>query len=650
MNKHPKPAIQTKERNQHSGTPAADAMDTRAKMKKHAVSAIEANERKPDGSAAEPIGGATMGAILDQGAIDALADIARRSSNLCTLYADRLNADDGYQVIDPRTVAATFQEFFQNLTADPTSIFREQFALCTDLMLLWQRTATRALLNIPIEPVISPLKQDKRFKNEAWTESYLFDYMKQFYLLLSRYFESSVRGVTGVDPHTHHKAQFYTRQFVNALSPTNFAATNPAVLKATIETHGKNLIDGLRNLIEDIERGRGRLSLKMSDPTAFELGENIASSPGKVVFQNELMQLIQYTPSTPTVHQRPLLIVPPWINKFYILDLKPKNSFIKWCVDQGHTVFVISWVNPEAKLADKGFSDYLLEGPLAAVDAVEMATGEPAVNAVGYCIGGTLLASALAYMEAMRDKRITTATLLTTLLDFSDVGDIAVFVDEPQLELADKHMNRLGYLEGHHMGEAFNLMRENDLIWFFVVNNYLLGRDPAAFDLLYWNSDVTRMPATMHSYYLRNMYHRNILREPGGITLANVPIDLRKIDVPTYFLSAREDHIAPWRSTYAGTQLVSGPVRFVLGASGHVAGVINPPSANKYGYWTSDTYPTDSESWLTGATYHPGSWWTDWARWIAEHAGDRVPARMPGSGELTAIEDAPGSYVAVRAI
>ena len=344
----------------------------------------------------------------------------------------------------------------------------------------------------------------------------------------------------------------------------------------------------------------------MADPAAFQFGENIANSPGKVVFQNELMQLIQYAPSTATVHRRPLLIVPPWINKFYILDLKPKNSFIKWCVDQGHTVFVISWVNPGAELADKGFSDYLLEGPLAALDAIEQATGEAEVNVIGYCIGGTLIASTLAYMAATSDERIASATLFTTLLDFSDVGDISVFIDEAQLELADEHMNRLGYLEGRHMAEAFNLMRENDLIWFFFVNNYLLGRDPAAFDLLYWNSDATRMPATMQSYYLRNMYHRNVLKNPGGITLANVPIDLRKIEVPVYFLSTREDHIAPWRSTYAGTQLVSGPVRFVLGASGHVAGVINPPSANKYGYWTNEALPADPEAWLNGADVSPG--------------------------------------------
>jgi len=588
------------------------------------------------------------GGALSPKAIDALADIAKRSDRLFQLYIEKLKTDDGYQVIDPKTVVATFQELVQRVEVDPAPIVKEQLALWTDMATLWQRTASRILFNTPVEPVVEPAEQDKRFKNESWDENPLFDYMKQSYLLLSRYLQSSVRNVKGIDPHTLHQAEFYTRQFVNALSPTNFAATNPDVINKTMETRCENLIAGLRNFIEDLERGGGRLRVKMADNEAFQFGKNIASTPGKVVFQNELIQLIQYEPSTPTVYRRPLLIVPPWINKFYILDLKPKNSFIKWCVDQGHSVFVISWVNPGAELASKAFSDYLLEGPLAAIDAIKRATGEAEVNVIGYCIGGTLTATALSYMAARNDRRVTSATLFTALLDFADVGDISVFIDDAQLKLADEHMNRLGYLEGYQMAEAFNLMRENDLIWFFIVNNYLLGRDPAAFDILYWNSDSTRMPATMQSFYLRNMYHRNVLKNPGGITLANVPIDLRKINVPIYFLSTREDHIAPWRSTYAGTPLVSGPVRFVLGASGHVAGVINPPAANKYGYWTNETLPADPDAWLNSASFHQGSWWTDWAKWIAGHGGEKVPSRHPGDHDLSAIEDAPGSYVRVR--
>jgi polyhydroxyalkanoate synthase len=591
---------------------------------------------------------ATSDALLSAEAIDALAGIAKRSNELVRRNTERLKTDDGYQVIDPRTVVATFQAFAQQAVRDPAPFLQEQMALWSDLSRLWQRMAARTLFEIQTEPVIAPGPQDKRFKNEAWSESPLFDFIKQSYLLTSRCLQSSVRAVKGVDPHIQHQAQFYTRQFVNALAPTNFAATNPAVLEAALGSRGENLIKGLRNLLEDLERGGGRLSLKMSDPAAFQFGKNIANSPGRVVFQNELMQLIQYTPTTKAVQRRPLLIVPPWINKFYILDLKPRNSFIKWCVDQGQTVFVISWINPGAELADKEFADYLLEGPIAAIEAIERATSEPDVNVLGYCIGGTLVSCTLAYLAARREKRVAAATLLTTLLDFSDVGDISVFIDAEQLKLADEHMYRRGYLEGHHMAEAFNLLRENDLIWFFVINNYLMGRDPSAFDLLYWNSDSTRMPATMQSFYLHNMYERNVLKNPGGVTLANVPIDLRRIEVPTYFLSTREDHIAPWHSTYAGTQLVSGPVRFVLGASGHVAGVINPPAANKYGYWTGKSLPADPEKWLKGAKFHQGSWWEDWEKWLAGHGGGEVPAREPGSGDLAAIEDAPGSYVQVR--
>ncbi len=582
-------------------------------------------------------------------AAQTLKEILDRSTELGRLYVERLKTDDGYQVIDNRTVASTFQDLWQKAIANPAPIFKEQFALWSDLALLWQKTAARVLFNAQADPIIEPPKSDKRFKSELWIQNPYFDYVKQSYLLMSRFTQSSVHNVTGVDPHTRRKAEFYTRQFVSSLSPTNFVATNPVVLDATIESRGENLLCGLRNLLEDIRRGGGRLNLKMADPTAFKLGDDIASSPGKIVFQNELIQLIQYSPSTPAVHRRPLLIVPPWINKFYILDLKPKNSLINWCVSQGHTVFVISWVNPGPELAGKAFSDYLIEGPLAALDAIERATGESEVNIVGYCIGGTLVASMLAYLAATKNERITSATLFTTLLDYADVGDISVFIDEDQLKLADGHMFRVGYLEGHHMAEAFNLMRENDLIWFFFVNNYLLGRDPAAFDILYWNSDSTRMPATMQSYYLHNMYCANMLKRHGGITLANVPIDLRKIETPLYFLSTREDHIAPWRSTYVGTRLVSGPVCFVLGASGHVAGVINPPSANKYGYWTNDLVPLEAEAWLNSATYHQGSWWTHWSKWVAGHGGGQVTARRPGSGKLAPLEDAPGSYVAVRA-
>ena len=588
-------------------------------------------------------------AALNPGTVTALMDIASRSGELSGLYAEKFRTGEAFQEIDPQGMTSEIQQVIQQAAIDPAPLIKEQSAFATDLAQLWQRFATDIFSGKRSQPVISPAKQDKRFRNEAWAENPVFDYLKQSYLLMSQYAESSVRGIEGIDPQAHKKAQFLTRQFVNALSPTNFVMTNPAVLKETMESGGTNLVHGLRNLVEDLESGGGRLSMKMVDLDAFRFGEDIANSPGEIVFQNDLMQLIQYSPSTTTVHRRPLLIIPPWINKFYILDLKPKNSFIKWCVDQGQTVFVIAWVNPGPELSSKDFVDYLLEGPLAALDAIEQATGETEVNAIGYCIGGTLLASTLAYMAATNDKRIVAATFFTTLLDFTDVGDISVFIDEAEIKRIEAGMSSLGYLEGNRMAAAFNLLRENDLIWFFFVNNYLLGRKPAAFDILYWNADATRLPAAMQSYYLRNMYLQNLLREPGGITLANVPIDLRRIDVPLYFLSTLDDHIAPWQSTFAGANLPSGPVRFVLGASGHVAGVINPPSANKYGYWTNDKLKQAPDAWLKGAAYKEGSWWSDWAQWVGEFGDGQVPAREPGSGKLAPIERAPGSYVAVRA-
>jgi len=386
----------------------------------------------------------------------------------------------------------------------------------------------------------------------------------------------------------------------------------------------------------------------MTDMDAFKLGENIAVSPGKVIYQNALMQLIQYTPATDKVLKRPLLIGPPWINKFYILDLRPKNSFVRWAVSQGHTVFVISWVNPDEKLAEAGFDDYMKLGYLAALDAIEQATGEREVNAIGYCLGGTLLASTLAYMAATGDDRIKTATFFVTMMDFAEAGELGVFIDEEQLQALEEKMNRRGFLEGSEMATTFNMLRANDLIWSFVVNNYLLGNDPFPFDLLYWNADSTRMPAVMHSFYLRKMYQENLLRKPNGISLAGQGIDLRKIKVPAYFLSTREDHIAPWKSTYCGTHLLGGDNRFVLAASGHIAGVVNPPDGGKYSHWVNTALPNDPEAWFGGATEIAGSWWPDWQRWVTNFDKKKVPARQPGDGKLTPIEDAPGSYVAVR--
>jgi polyhydroxyalkanoate synthase len=577
-----------------------------------------------------------------------IVEIARKSHKLVTDFLKR-QADGGdLKIGDPLGIGAAFLDMTAHIAADPSRLVQAQLSLWHDYLTLWQRTAQR-FWGGSAEPVIEPAAGDRRFRDPAWSESTLFDFIKQSYLLTARWLQASVRNVAGLDDHTARKIDFYTRQFVDALAPSNFVLTNPEVLRATIESRGENLLRGLENLLDDLERGGGRLKISMTDTAAFRLGENIAATPGQVVYQNELMQLIQYAPTTATVKRRPLLIIPPWINKFYILDLRPENSFVRWAVAQGHTVFMISWVNPDARLARKSFEDYMFEGPLAALDALYEATGERRANVIGYCLGGTLLAATLAYMAAKRDRRIASATYFVTMVDFAEAGELSVFIDEEQLKALDERMQEKGYLEGRDMAMTFNLLRANDLIWSFVVNNYLLGKSPLPFDLLYWNADSTRMPAAMHSFYLHNMYQENLLVRPGGITLGGVPIDLRRIRTPSFLLSTREDHIAPWRSTYAATRLYRGPVKFVLAASGHIAGVINPPGGGKYGHWENDHNPPTAEEWLAGAVERPGSWWPLWERWVSRYGGGEVPARTPGGGKLPPIEPAPGSYVRVRA-
>lgn len=573
---------------------------------------------------------------------------ALRSQKLTETFLERQKQDDGFQVPDPAVIGKAYGELWTKMMSDPGKLAEKQANLWQAYADLWQQTAKR-LAGEDVEPVVEPSADDRRFKDAGWTDETLFDFIKQSYLLTSNWMRSTVQDVDGLDEKTAEKVDFYTRQFVDALSPSNFVATNPKVLRETLETGGENLLGGMENLLGDLEKGKGKLKISMTDTSAFKLGENVAATPGKVVFQNDLMQLIQYAPSTEKVRKRPLLIVPPWINKFYVLDLQPKNSFIKWAVDQGNTVFIISWINPDESLSHKNFEDYMLEGPLAAIDAIELATGEKDVNIVGYCIGGTLTACTLAYMAAKGDERIKSATFLTSMVDFSEPGELGVFIDDEQLDRLDDHMQRKGYLEGDHMMTVFNMMRDNDLIWSFVVNNYLLGRRPLPFDLLYWNSDSTRMPEMMHSFYLRNMYLENKLAQPGGLTLGGVAIDVRRIKTPVYLLSTRDDHIAPWKSTYAAMGLYMGPRRFVLSASGHIAGVVNPPEKGKYCYWTNDKVATDPEDWLANAQRHDGSWWPDWDKWLSKHAGrkDRK-ARKPGDGSLEPIEDAPGSFVARR--
>ncbi|MGI9487347.1 MAG: PHA/PHB synthase family protein [Geminicoccaceae bacterium] len=550
---------------------------------------------------------------------------------------------------DPLNLTPMVLELTSRMMANPAAVFQTQFSLWQDYISLWQSTSKR-MLGQATDPVIEPAGGDRRFRDPAWNDDAVFSIIKQSYLLTSRWLTEVMNDVDGLDDKTRQKLDFYTRQFVDAMAPCNFVATNPEVLRATLETGGDNLLRGFNHLLADLDQGKGKLAIKMADSEAFEVGKNIATTPGKVIFQNDLLQLIQYAPTTDKVHKRPLLIIPPWINKFYILDLQPKNSFIKYAVDQGLTVFVVSWVNPDTQHAEKTFEDYMLEGPLAALDAIEQATGETDINAIGYCLGGTLLAATLAFMAAKQDKRIKAATFFTALTDFETPGDLGVFIDEEQLASMDEMMAEKGYLDGREMATTFNMLRANELIWSFVVNNYLLGKEPFPFDLLYWNSDSTRMPHAMHSFYLREFYQNNKLIKPGGIMLGGVPIDLRKVRIPIYMLSTREDHIAPWASTYAATQIFRGNITFALAGSGHIAGVINPATSKKYGFWLNDKLPPDPKDWLETAAHQEGSWWPDWSSWIGKKSGTKVKARIPGKGKLKAIEDAPGSYVRIKAV
>jgi polyhydroxyalkanoate synthase len=513
---------------------------------------------------------------------------------------------------------------------------------------LWEASARR-LAGEPTAPVIEPPPRDKRFSDPEWKSNQFFEFVMQAYLLTTQWAQDLVRNANGLDPHTRKKAEFYVQQITNALAPSNFVLTNPELLRTTLASSGDNLVRGMKMLAEDIEAGNGQLRIRQSDPANLTVGVNMATTPGKVIYQNDVMQLIQYQPTTENVLRTPLLIVPPWINKFYILDLKPEKSLIKWCVDQGVTVFVISWVNPDKRLGAKTFDDYMKEGPLAAMDVIERATGELKVHTMGYCVGGTLLASTLAWLAEKRRVRVTSATLLAAQVDFSHAGDLMVFVDEDQISALERDMQASGVLEGSKMAMAFNMLRSNELIWSYVVNNYLKGQPPSAFDLLHWNSDATRMPAANHSFYLRNCYLENRL-SGGTMVLDNTLLDLSKVKIPIYNLATREDHIAPAESVLYGSQFFGGPVKYVMSGSGHIAGVVNPPASGKYQYWTNDNiHDTTLTDWLKGAQEHRGSWWPDWRAWLSSIDAEQVPARAVGSETLPAVEDAPGSYVKVRA-
>jgi polyhydroxyalkanoate synthase subunit PhaC len=573
-----------------------------------------------------------------------LHDVAARSSRILNDSSQKQAQSLSSAMRDELGIAKAFMDLYARMAADPSVMANMSLNWWLDSMRLWQASWMK-LLGMRAAPVAEPDKGDPRFKDSDWSSNFLFDYIKQSYLIAARHIRGAVASVEGLPEGSEKKVAFFTRQYVDALAPSNFLLTNPQVLRETAASGGQNLVRGLNNLLADIEKGGGELRVSMTDESAFQLGKNVATTPGSVVFQTDLMQLIQYHPSTPQAYKRPLVIIPPWINKYYILDLRDKNSFIRWAVAQGHTVFVLSWVNPDARLAQKGFEDYMLEGPLAALDYIERSLGEREVNFIGYCLGGTLLGAMLAYLAQKGEKRVATATFFVSLLDFSQPGELGVFIDEEQVANLERKMNQRGYLEGSEMAGTFNLLRANDLVWSFVVNNYLLGKDPFPFDLLYWNADSTRMPARMHSFYLRNMYIHNRMAVPGGITLEGVPIDLSKVTLPSYFISTVEDHIAPWKTTYKGSRYLKGPVRFVLGGSGHIAGIVNPPAAKKYHYWTNEAMPASAEEWFASAAQKPGSWWEDWQAWIDAHnSGERVAARAPQN----ALEDAPGSYAMLR--
>jgi poly[(R)-3-hydroxyalkanoate] polymerase subunit PhaC len=553
--------------------------------------------------------------------------------------------DDQYSEVTD--VVKTLGQVADYWMRDPQRALEVQSSLGRAYLDLWAN-AVKRMAGEEAPPLAEPDPRDKRFSDPEWSTNQFFDFLKQGYLLTVQWANRLVRDAEGLDPHTQQKADFYVRQIANAVAPSNFVLTNPELLRETLSSNAENLVRGMHMLAEDIEAGHGNLKIRQSDARRFEVGRNLALTPGKVIVENPLMQLIQYAPTTETVLKKPLLIVPPWINKFYILDLTPEKSFIKWAVAQGLTVFVISWVNPDSNLAEKSFEDYMRDGPLAALDVIERVTGERAVHSIGYCVGGTLLATTLAYMATKGDERIVSATFFAAQVDFTHAGDLKVFVDEEQIAAREQEMGQRGYLEGKKMANAFNLLRSNDLIWPYVINNYLRGKEPAPFDLLYWNSDATRMPKANHSFYLRNCYLENRLSK-GDMVVGSKKLDLKNVKIPIYNLATREDHIAPAKSVLLGSKFFGGPVRFVLAGSGHIAGVVNPPDKMKYQYWTGPK-PTGAnlDAWLARAKEHAGSWWPDWFEWLEKLDPEKVPAREPGGGILTPVEDAPGSYVKVR--
>jgi len=552
----------------------------------------------------------------------------------------------GELVDEVSEIVKTLSKVVEYWTSDPTRSMTAQTRLFGRYFALWNTMLAR-MAGVEMPPIAKPDPRDKRFQDPQWSENAYFDFIKQFYLVTAQWADELARDATELDQHTRLKARFYVRQVANAVSPSNFLFTNPEILRDTLDSSAENLVRGANMLADDIAAGEGELKIRQVDTKSFTIGGNLALTPGKVVHQNDVCQLIQYKPATAEVLKRPLFIVPPWINKFYILDLTPEKSFIKWAVEQGHTVFVVSWVNPDERQAGKSFEHYMREGILESLDVIEKITREKQVNAIGYCVGGTLLSFTLAYMAATGDTRIAAATLFATQVDFTFAGDLKVFIDEEQIEQIEKKMSVRGYLEGKNMASSFNMLRSNELIWSYVVNNYFRGREPIPFDLLFWNWDATRMPAANHSFYLRNCYLDNKLAK-GELQVGETKLSLRDVKIPIFNLATREDHIAPPRSVFYGSSFFGGPVTFVLSGSGHIAGVVNPPVRKKYQYWTGPAPVGDGfDEWLMHAEEHPGSWWPLWQAWVESLDDTRVKARIPGGRRVKPIEDAPGSYVKV---
>ena len=604
-------------------------------MQEHNKTPGNSGAEQVDANQLEPLA-RNMVRLFDQGT-KAFSALAERSSS---------NGQGPYSLASEAGEAAkSFGEIARHWVTEPAKFAAAQGELFKSYADLWGRTFLRCL-GEKVEPVVEPEPGDNRFKDPDWSNGQVYDFWKQSYLITSRWAEDLTRNTEGVDDKTRKKALFYLNQMLAALSPSNFALTNPEVIRTTLATNAENLVKGMTQFVHDLGQSKDLLRISQTDLSAFEIGRNLAVTPGKVVFQNDLIQLIQYSPATEEVYERPLLVVPPWINKYYILDLVPEKSFVKWAVEQGFTVFLVSWVNPDARLAQKTFEDYMHEGILAAVDAVIRQTGSPQINALGYCVGGTLLACTLAYMAAKGDERVASASFLAAQVDFSEAGDLLVFIDDTQLKALEEMMAEHGYLDGSRMAAVFNMLRPRDLIWPYVINNYLLGKKPFPFDLLFWNADSTRLPAANHAFYLREFYHLNRLGK-GEMQLGGVRLDLSRMTMPIYELFTKEDHIAPAASVYRGSKLFGGPVRHVMAGSGHIAGVVNPPAKKKYQFWSGGTTGSLAD-WMATAKETAGSWWPDWASWLAAYSGPKIPARDPSAGPLKPIEDAPGSFVKSR--